>query len=97
MLLTRKTTIFTVLALLAIILGAGVAHPGLQIWAVDRGNQPDMARGPKTLDDLFAKVAGHLPGFGGMFLDGDKLNVYLTNPGQKAAAERAVGAVFGRA
>ena len=96
MLLTRKTTIFTVLALLAIILAAGVAHPGLQAWAVDRGNQPDMARGPKTLDDLFARVAGHLPGFGGMFLDGDKLNVYLTDPGQKAAAERAVGAVFGR-
>ncbi len=38
-------------------------------------------------------LARAVPGFGGLFLDGDGTpTVYLTNPGQRAAAERALGA-----
>ena len=48
------------------------------------------------LDDLFAEVASRVPEFGGMFLDGNVLMVYLTNPGLKIASENAIVAVFGR-
>ena len=91
MLQANKTKILTVSMLTAIILAAGLASAP-NAYAV--GNRPETAvlRG---LDHLFAKVSVLAPGFGGMFLDGDKLTVYLTNPGNEIAAERAIAAVFG--
>jgi len=50
----------------------------------------------KTSDDKFLEVAAKVPGFGGMFKDGDVLKVYLVNPGHKQAAEVAIVSVFGR-
>jgi hypothetical protein len=47
------------------------------------------------LDDLFSQVASRVPSFGGMFLDGGTLKVYLTNPTQKSAALTAITQVFG--
>jgi hypothetical protein len=50
-----------------------------------------------TLDDLFAEVARRVPAFGGLFIGPDKtLQMYLLDPAQKAAAEEAIFAVFGR-
>jgi hypothetical protein len=58
------------------------------------GNSQNKGAG-KTLDDLFTDVSRRIPAFGGMFLDGDTLNVYLTDPRQKAAVAEAIVAVFG--
>lgn len=58
----------------------------------NQGNQ----NGPKTLDDLFAELAARVPAFGGMFLDGDILKVYLAGVAPMAAVEGAIAAVFGR-
>ena len=55
------------------------------------------ARAAKGLDDMFDDVATSVPGFGGMYLDGNTLKVYLTDPAQKVMAEHAIGAVFGAA
>jgi hypothetical protein len=52
--------------------------------------------GHRTLDSLFARVARDVPAFGGMFLEGRKLVVYLTNTARREAAEKAIRAVFGR-
>src|SRR5881398_405592 len=54
-------------------------------------------RGAKGLDDMFDDVATSVPGFGGMYLDGNTLKVYLIDPAQKVMAEHAIGAVFGAA
>lgn len=51
---------------------------------------------PQTIDDLFAEVARLAPGFGGMFIKNQTLQVYLLDPAQGAAAEAAIVAVFGR-
>jgi hypothetical protein len=48
-----------------------------------------------TLDESFAAVASRVPGFGGMYLQGNVLMVYLTNPSQQAAAVGAIQTVFG--
>lgn len=50
----------------------------------------------RTLDDKFLDVATKVPGFGGMFVEGDVLKVYLSNLSQKSAAEAAIVSVFGR-
>ena len=54
-------------------------------------------RAAKGLDDMFDDVATSVPGFGGMYLDGNTLKVYLTDPTQRVMAEHAIGAVFGAA
>src|SRR5207249_8755886 len=48
-----------------------------------------------TLDESFAAVASRVPSFGGMYLQGNVLMVYLTNPSQQAAAVGAIQTVFG--
>ena len=48
-----------------------------------------------TLDERFGQVAMRVPGFGGMYLAGNTLMVYLTNPSQAAAAVDAIQSVFG--
>ncbi len=52
---------------------------------------------PLTMDQQLVNVTEMVPEFGGMFYDdnGD-LNVYLTNPKAKAAAQAALKKVFGR-
>jgi len=50
----------------------------------------------KTLDDKFLDVTAKAPGFGGMFVEGDVLKIYLTNPSQKSAAVDAIASAFGR-
>jgi len=50
----------------------------------------------KTSDDKFLEVAAKVPGFGGMFKDGDVMKVYMVNPTHKQAAEAAIASVFGR-
>ena len=51
---------------------------------------------PPTADENLQEINRQAPGFGGMFYDdnGD-LNVYLTNPNNKAAAGKAIQAVLG--
>ena len=50
----------------------------------------------KDIDDMFDDVAAISPAFGGMYLDGNVLKVYLTDPSQRGVAEQAIRAVFGR-
>ncbi len=83
-----------ILAMVVLSLGAYVsAALPAQVPAV---NDPPAIRAPKMLDEQFLDVAAKSPGFGGLFIDGDVLNVYLVNPAQKPAAEAAIAAVFGR-
>jgi hypothetical protein len=51
---------------------------------------------PTTIDDLFAEVARRVPAFGGMFIQGQVLQIYLTDTAQREAAEKAIVEVFGR-
>jgi hypothetical protein len=49
-------------------------------------------------DDIVAEVAKTVPGFAGMFLDGEgNLNLYLQDASRKAEAEAAIASVFGAA
>jgi hypothetical protein len=48
-----------------------------------------------TLDERFGQVAMRVPGFGGMYLSGNTLMVYLTNPSEGTAAVDAIQGVFG--
>lgn len=49
-----------------------------------------------SIDDRFVSVGERVPAFGGMFVEGDVLNVYLTDPGSAAAAKEAIRKEFGR-
>ncbi len=48
------------------------------------------------MDDKFFDITAKVPGFGGMFIEGDVLKVYLLNPSQKSDAGAAIASVFGR-
>lgn len=50
----------------------------------------------KTADDTFLQMEAIVPGFGGMFKDGNVMKVYLVNPAQRQAAEAAITSVFGQ-
>jgi hypothetical protein len=56
---------------------------------------PSGAAPSKSIDDRFGDVGRAAPGFGGMFLRDDALNVYLVDQAQRAAARRAIEVVFG--
>ena len=73
--LFKNTTTTTVLVCLAIILVAGTSSVNVG-WAL--GNRPISAK-EQTLDSLFTELATRVPAFGGMFLDGQNLKVYLTD------------------
>ncbi len=90
--MTRGVISFVVLALL-LVLSANIVQSGF-VYAVDNGKISSV-RGTRNLDKLFEQVAARAPAFGGMFLDGDVLKIYLTHTGGKAAAEKAIGEVFG--
>src|SRR5207237_1092337 len=49
----------------------------------------------RTLDDVVGQVAARVPAFGGMYLQGNTLMVYLTSPSERMAAVQAIQAVFG--
>jgi len=49
-----------------------------------------------TLNDKFDEVSGKIPEFGGMFLEGDTLKVYLLKPEKELAAQDTIISVFGR-
>ncbi len=87
----KTTTTTTVLVCLAIILVAGIPS---EAWASGTRTIPSKEGG--NLNHLFTELASRVPAFGGMFLDGQNLKVYLTDNAQKAAAEHAIAAVFGR-
>ncbi len=71
------------------ILSASTSNQALQGPATQGG-------GARTLDDLFEEIARDVPGFGGMFYDkGGRLNVYLLNSAQQAAAETAIASALG--
>ena len=50
-----------------------------------------------TIDDQFARVARSAPGFGGLYIEDERLKVVLTDPGNEAleGALQAIGRVFG--
>jgi hypothetical protein len=56
---------------------------------------PGVGERSRTLDERFAEVAARVPTFGGMYLQGETLVVYMTNPSHRAAAIAAIQAVFG--
>ncbi len=51
---------------------------------------------PQTLDDMFTEVARLAPGFGGMFIQNQTLQIYLLDLAQGEAAVKAIVTVFGR-
>jgi hypothetical protein len=55
---------------------------------------PPGAASGKSIDDRFADVGRAAPGFGGMFLEADVLNVYLVDHAQGSAARRAIETGF---
>jgi hypothetical protein len=58
---------------------------------------PAGAGAAETMDDVFAKIASRVPGFGGVFFDAHgTLTVHLVDPAQGLAAERSIRAVLGR-
>src|SRR5256885_3942246 len=84
----------TTVALLTLLLQT-LTHnnPTITVFAVPVTH----ARAAKGLDDMFDDVATSVPGFGGMYLDGNTLKVYRTDRSQKVMDEHAIGAVFGAA
>jgi hypothetical protein len=54
------------------------------------GWSPAIADQPETIDDVYLALESQVPGFGGMYAEGDTLTVFLTDPGQRGAAERAI-------
>ena len=88
----KKFLIILVIVVLSLGAYVSAALPA-QVPAV---NDPLVSRAPKTLDGQFLDVSAKAPGFGGMFIDGDVLNVYLVDPAQRPAAEATIAAVFGR-
>ena len=71
-------------------------HSSSAVADQTRGEEGEAAR-VTSLDDLFVEVARRVPAFGGMFIGpGQALQVYLLDPAQRAAAEEAIFAVFGR-
>jgi hypothetical protein len=107
--LDTKATIVTLLAGLAVLAGCSddtpspvapeATHSQVEseehsLLAVDKGVFPDGR--VQSIDDEFARLAREIPGgFGGWFLDaGGNLNIYLTNPTQRAAAVSALMPTF---
>jgi hypothetical protein len=56
---------------------------------------PSGAAPGKSIDDRFADIGRAAPGFGGMFVRGGALNVYLVDHAQRAAARGAIESAFG--
>lgn len=89
----KKNLMWIMSALTVFVLFISFSFP---VVATTGMGKDSTAKASRTLDDKFEEVAGRIPEFGGMFLEGDELNVYLVNPEKKSAAEEAVISVFGR-
>lgn len=89
----RKNSIWIISALTVFVLFIILSFPVVATPGVV--NDPP-TKASRTLDDKFDEVAGQVPEFGGMFLEGDELKIYLAKPEKKSAAEAAVVSVFGR-
>jgi hypothetical protein len=79
-------------------LGVLVALALLLASTVGGGAQagPPLGAAPGiSIDNRFADVGKAAPGFGGMFLQGGALNVYLVDHAQRATARRAIETTFG--
>jgi hypothetical protein len=64
------------------------------VAAWDGAGLPTVTQAP-GLDAQFLRTAARVPGFGGMFLDGDILKVYLVDTTQHGPAMAAISEVFG--
>ncbi|VVB87750.1 Uncharacterised protein [uncultured archaeon] len=89
----KKDSMWIMSALTVFVLFISLSFPVVATTGVGKDST---AKASRTLDDKFEEVAGKVPEFGGMFLEGDELNVYLVNPEKKSAAEEGVISVFGR-
>src|SRR5256885_9902479 len=90
--ISTKQTQRSVILLTLLLVTITFVSTAIPAYAVPSGTH---GRALKSLDDTFDDVATLMPGFGGMYLDGNVLKVYITDIGQKAMAENAIGAVFG--
>jgi hypothetical protein len=71
---------FVIVGMIALLLASGWTAAG--------------AAGPDTVDDLYLAVERQAPGFGGAFVDGDTLNVYLINLENRPLVERVLTAAL---
>lgn len=62
----------------------------------DAGPPPGIPGRPQTLDDLFAEVGRRAPGFGGVFIENNVLNIFMLTPSRREEAEAGFAEVFGR-
>lgn len=83
-------TLFTAHSRAVVLAGKGAAVSAASLQTREPEGRP------QTIDDMFAEVARLAPGFGGMFIQNQTLQVYLLDLAQGAAAEKAIVAVFGR-
>ena len=89
----KKNTFWSLSTLTILVL---VIAFSFQVTATPNIVNNHSAKDLRTLDDKFNEVSGIVPEFGGMFLEGDALKVYLVKPEKKLAAEDAIISVFGR-
>jgi hypothetical protein len=68
---------------------------GSAVGGAAQAGPPSGAAPGKSIDDRFADIGRAAPGFGGMFVRGGALNVYLVDRAQQAAARRTIESVFG--
>jgi hypothetical protein len=72
-----------------LVLGCLCVVLGFQVGSAPIGAQPLPRAAPQTIDDLFAEVAKRVPGFGGMFIRDEAVQVYLLDTAQGPTAEAA--------
>lgn len=85
----KSNSTIIVLTLLLIALTLANSAPILAIAG------PNHGRALKGLDAMFDDVATQVPGFGGMYLEGNILKVYLTDPTLMVSAGSVITSVFG--
>src|SRR5947199_4436174 len=90
--MSTKQTQRSVILLTLLLVTITLVSTAIPAYAVPSGPH---GRALKSLDNIFDDVATLMPGFGGMYIDGNVLKVYITDIGQKAMAENALGSVFG--
>ena len=85
----KSNSTIIVLTLLLIALTLANSAPILAIAG------PNHGRAPRGLDAMFDDVATQVPSFGGMYLEGNILKVYLTDPTLMVCAGSVITSVFG--
>lgn len=102
----RNTKVAVLVVLLLVLSGCTAINPGMSDLSPTAARNPgeravarEKQNGPPTLDDLFARIAEQVPGFGGMFIDkAGNLAVYMVNlqPNAATAVQSAIARVFGQ-